>query len=255
MQGEYREFYMTSELSFIAHRGYSAVGPENTPDAFAAAMEFAESHPAVRGIEFDVRLTGDGQIVVFHDSDLDRRCDSPLVVHETPYEQLAEVSAGAPQMGNQQIPLLSEVLGQIDHRVAIYCEIKADEYDWDILIDGLAAQLAEYRPAGDVIVHSFSAEMLHRVIPAVKGLGVQFALLFSTMEKFRAADGLAGEIDFLHPKWNLLTRHADEILACGKAVNTWTVNRRKNLESIIALNRPGQIVGVITDDLTLCEEA
>jgi glycerophosphoryl diester phosphodiesterase len=55
-----------------AHRGASAHAPENT----LAAFELAKTAGA-DGIELDVRLDGDGTVIVFHDDDLRRLCGRP----------------------------------------------------------------------------------------------------------------------------------------------------------------------------------
>ena len=51
----------------IAHRGLSGLYPENTIEAFAAALPYRPD-----AIELDVQLTRDGQVVIFHDETLDR---------------------------------------------------------------------------------------------------------------------------------------------------------------------------------------
>ena len=54
----------------FAHRGASAYAPENTVEAFALAME-----QGADGIELDVQMTKDGQVVVIHDETIDRVSD------------------------------------------------------------------------------------------------------------------------------------------------------------------------------------
>src|SRR4051794_11304097 len=58
----------------FAHRGlhYGAGFPENSLLAFAAALELGA------GLECDLRLTADNQILVFHDADALRLCASPM---------------------------------------------------------------------------------------------------------------------------------------------------------------------------------
>lgn len=51
----------------FAHRGASGYAPENTLEAFALAMEMGAD-----GIELDVQLTKDGEVVVIHDEVIDR---------------------------------------------------------------------------------------------------------------------------------------------------------------------------------------
>ncbi len=55
-----------------AHRGARSLGPENTLFAFEKAERLGADF-----IEFDVRLTGDGELAVFHDEDLARTTDAP----------------------------------------------------------------------------------------------------------------------------------------------------------------------------------
>src|SRR5258708_11793081 len=92
----------------IAHRGASAIAPENTLAAFRAA--------AVSGatwVEFDVSLTKDGRPVVFHDDLLDRTTDGTGLLAETPFEILTHLDAGswfAPDFSGEMVPTLEEDL-------------------------------------------------------------------------------------------------------------------------------------------------
>ena len=54
-------------MNIFAHRGYSMLYPENTLQAFRKALEYG-----CHGIECDVQLTGDNQIVILHDETIDR---------------------------------------------------------------------------------------------------------------------------------------------------------------------------------------
>src|SRR3982750_4615976 len=69
----------------FAHRGlhYGSGFPENSLVAFAGALEMGA------GIECDLRLTADSQIVVFHDADAWRICASPVKIGESKLSELA----------------------------------------------------------------------------------------------------------------------------------------------------------------------
>ena len=59
---------MTKKITrVIAHRGFSAIAPENTLASFRAALELAGD-----GIEFDVRFSRDLEVMVIHDSEVNR---------------------------------------------------------------------------------------------------------------------------------------------------------------------------------------
>lgn len=91
----------------IGHRGMAAVLPENTLEG----MRWAFSHGA-DAVEFDLRLTADGQVVVIHDPTVDRTTDGTGAVALKTLTELRELNAGArfPVEGMYQVPLFSEVV-------------------------------------------------------------------------------------------------------------------------------------------------
>ncbi len=115
----------------LAHRGASAVAPENTLEAFRLAMEMGAG-----GIELDVHLTRDGRVVVIHDSTLDRTTNRAGAVAEMTLDELRGVDAGhnfSPDGGSTlpyrglglRIPTLAEVLREFPG-VALNIDMKAD---------------------------------------------------------------------------------------------------------------------------------
>ncbi len=74
----------------IAHRGASAVAPENTISAFKEAIRIGADM-----IELDVRLSRDGEVVVFHDQDLSRTTDGNGPVEERSLTELRQIDAGS----------------------------------------------------------------------------------------------------------------------------------------------------------------
>src|SRR4051812_43743701 len=95
-------------LSNVAHRGYSAVAPENTLPALAAGVLAGASF-----IEFDVRTTVDGVPVVIHDRTVDRTTTGSGPVWELTWADVAALDAGSwfsPAYAGLRVPLLAEVL-------------------------------------------------------------------------------------------------------------------------------------------------
>ena len=96
-----------------AHRGASGYAPENTMRAFEAA---ADMH--AHGVELDVQLTRDGQVVVIHDETIDRVCGVHGVVAEMTFDELLRFpvinAKGAD--GTDTIPLLQNVLALLKKR-------------------------------------------------------------------------------------------------------------------------------------------
>ena len=131
----------------FTHRGFhdGADWIENSLPAFAAAI--AEG----AGIECDVRLTADDQLIVFHDADARRLCGSPAVIARSTLAELAPL-----RVGNQPIPKLTQMLALVDGRVPLLLEAKIDER-FGPVGPALLAALEGYR--GPVGVMSFDPRL------------------------------------------------------------------------------------------------
>src|SRR5215210_1399867 len=115
----------------LAHRGVSRVAPENTLEAFGAAVESGAG-----GLELDVHLTRNGHVVVIHDSTVDRTTGVTGAVAEMTLDELRTLDAGQnfspddvgtfPYRGrNVRVPTLVEVLREFPG-VAVNIDMKAD---------------------------------------------------------------------------------------------------------------------------------
>ncbi len=101
-----------------AHRGGPRHGPENTLAAFRHAVALG-----VHQIEFDVRRTADGEIVVIHDASVDRTTNGRGKVGEQRFEELRRLEAGP----GEPIPTLRETLAVLPNDVWINIQIKRGE--------------------------------------------------------------------------------------------------------------------------------
>ena len=143
----------------FAHRGlhHGAGFPENSLIAFAAALEMGA------GIECDLRLTADGQIVVFHDADAWRLCASPMRIGRS---SLAEL--GRLRLGEGPIPTLASLFAMVAGRVPLLLEVKVDGDIWR-WVPAIRSALADYR--GPLGVMSFDARLprlLRTNLPSVR---------------------------------------------------------------------------------------
>ena len=105
----------------FAHRGLHCgpAFPENSLLAFAAALERGA------GIECDLRLTADGEILVFHDADAWRLCASPLRIGQSTREALSRL-----RVGEHPIPTLRSLLSLVAGRVPLLLEVKVEDDIW-----------------------------------------------------------------------------------------------------------------------------
>lgn len=102
----------------FAHRGLHKRDksvPENSIPAFDAAARIGY------GVELDVHITSDNQLVVFHDDDLERACGVEGRIEDMSYAQISQYRLFGTK---NHIPLLSEVLAVINRRSPIIVELK-----------------------------------------------------------------------------------------------------------------------------------
>ncbi len=129
----------------FAHRGLHGPGvPENSMAAFRAALEIGA------GIECDVRLTADCEVVIFHDHDLRRLCASGLAVESTRAEVLARQKLFD---SREHIPTIGELLELVAGKVPLLIELKCRGGNSVRLAIAVERALADY--PGPVGVMSF----------------------------------------------------------------------------------------------------
>jgi glycerophosphoryl diester phosphodiesterase len=107
-----------------AHRGASAIHPENTLRAFQHALAIG-----VDGIELDVHATADGVPVVIHDRDVGRTTDGTGYVDQIPLVRLETLDAGA----GERVPTLAEVLALVGEGAHLDIEIKGSDVERAVL--------------------------------------------------------------------------------------------------------------------------
>ncbi len=132
-------------LCDYAHRGLHGNGvPENSLAAFELACE------AGYGIELDIQLSADGEVMVFHDYTLARMTDCDKKLCELTAAELKELRLADTE---QKIPTLREVLALVDGRVPILVELKGENFD-TALCPKAAEILKDYK--GSYCIESFN---------------------------------------------------------------------------------------------------
>lgn len=190
----------------VAHRGASAIAPENTLEAFETAIDVGADM-----VEFDVRVTADGTLVVVHDA------LPPLAYAELPTKP----------------PTLEEVVELCAGRIALDVEIK---------VGGVEAQVldvvgARFTP-GEFVVTSFLDDVVRT--SKQQRPDVRAGLLLAPDHVFAPGDALGA--DFLAPHVSLFDEPA---LADADGLVVWTVNDAERLRRCLADPR---VDAVITDD-------
>ena len=139
----------------VAHRGASAQYPENTLLAFRRAIE-----QGVDFLELDVHLTADEELVVMHDTTLDRTTNGHGNIHDHSLQDIRQLDAGQ----GEKIPLLSEAIQlSRESQVRLFVEVKgATEAEGLVIAEAAVRALEAGGFLSQIILTSFSPSALLR---------------------------------------------------------------------------------------------
>ena len=236
------DLYQQQVLNF-AHRGASAAAPANTLAAFRLAAEMGAD-----GVELDVQLARDGEVVVIHDFAVDSTTNGRGAVREMTLAQLKELDAGSwfdPAFAGERIPTLQEVFDAIGHRLLVNVEIKSLPLRGRGLEAEVVRLIEDNNLVHRVIVSSFNPLSLRKV----KGFNpnVTTALLYGPRQSLLLRHAWLGSVtphEFRHPHYSMVNeRFLGWARQKGYRVNTWTVDEVDEMRRLIALG----VDGIITD--------
>ena len=197
----------------FAHRGLHGPGiPENSLAAFRAAIALGA------GIECDVRLSGDGQVVVFHDHDLRRMCASALAVETTAAEMLGRQRLFD---SGEHVPLLAELLDLTAGKTPLLIELKTRGGNAARLTGAVVERLSNY--SGPVGVMSFDpavGKWLARYAPQIRR-GLVVSRRASAFDRWRCM--LASNPDFVAVDQGVLSRRWIAKARRKRWIYSWTI--------------------------------
>ncbi len=231
----------SGETLVFGHRGASFYAPMNTLPAFELALQ-----QGAAGIELDVRLTQDKQMVIIHDADVNHTTNGEGQVSQLTFDQIRALDAGAwkdEKFRGVQIPTLDEVFDLVGGKFLINVEIKAEEVRSDGVEALVADSIRRHGLADSVFVSSFNPLTLRRFRPLFPEVALGF--LHAEDTPFFLPPLLTGfQHEARHPHHEQIdARYMKWAKAHGYAVNTWTVN---DPERAITLKNWG-VNAIITD--------
>jgi glycerophosphoryl diester phosphodiesterase len=220
----------------IAHRGlWSPAGaPENSPAAFEAACR------AGYGIELDVQLSSDGEVMVFHDAHLARMVGVSAKLKD---KTAAELGALRLKGGAEAIPTLRQVLDRVDGRALILVEIKSrsgeegrlDQKVADV-IEGYAGPLSII--GFNALSHAWWAEHQPEVLRGLNSYGYDDETARALPEDERRALQNLEHVAVAKPHFLALgidmlpSERADQLRGEGYPIIAWTVRSQDQWAAI-----------------------
>lgn len=221
----------------VAHRGYSAVFPENTLSAFSGAIDIGADL-----IELDVQLTKDGEVVVFHDGTVERVTGRQGAVSEFTLEELKDMDAGAwfsSYYDGEQIPTLEEALTLIrDSNCEVYLELK------DIgEAEGFAEKVLETAKQCGMEERCIFASFRYEYLKEFKEMDAQARTLYNTVS---AVDTLPE--NFPADYYGLWTESVTPetvtaVHEAGKQAYVWTAGAPEQIRNLCGMG----VDGIVTN--------
>ncbi|WP_228275740.1 glycerophosphodiester phosphodiesterase [Gracilibacillus oryzae] len=229
------------------HRGSKGNYPENTLLSFQAAID-----QGVDGLELDIHLTSDGEIVVIHDETLNRTTDGSGNVKDLTLDEIKQYSAGnkfshfthySENWDEERVPTLEEVLELLDGTdIELNIELKTYVYPYEGIEEKLLTLVKEKGNNRKIVYSSFHLPSLLRLKQLERSAHIAW-LLHSPISN--PADYMKElELESLHLAKDLVLHDMfQQYKDLNKSVRVWTVNDENELKEMLDL----EVESIITD--------
>ncbi|HEY4627916.1 MAG TPA: glycerophosphodiester phosphodiesterase family protein [Flavobacterium sp.] len=217
----------------IGHRGAKGYEPENTFVSFQKALDMQ-----VDGIELDVHLSADGEIIVIHDESIDRTTNGKGFVNALSLRELKAFRIN----GTYEIPTLAAIFDLVNQDCFINIELKSYE-----ATDKVVSLIEKYVTKkgwkyNRFLVSSFDWNALQQV--AFLNDKIPIGVLTETDLDLALAFAKFIQAKSIHPHFHLLTKeNTAKIQGKGLQVFPWTINELEDIQKIKTFN----VNGIITD--------
>ncbi|WP_245391833.1 glycerophosphodiester phosphodiesterase [Salinicola aestuarinus] len=241
-------FEINDSVRITAHRGSSYKAPENTLAALDQAIE-----DGADAMELDVRLSGDGEVVVFHDNNLGRVTGIDRKISEMTLAEIATVDVGSwfgDVFAGERIPTLQQMIDRAAGRIDLYIELKPEPGDTEALARQVIAELEAADMTQQTVIASLSPEVIGVVKSIDDSLRTTLFLQFILPGALSTTD--ADIIGLRHNQANpslIRTIHDG-----GRGVAVWTVNQPRDMSRYIDMgvdniitDRPDALQAILTE--------
>ena len=220
----------------IAHRGYTQNQTENTLEAVEAAMRLGAD-----GVEVDLRLSADGELVVFHDDTLQRPADCRESVEAMTLSDLKQVLL----RGKNHLPTLKELLDLVRDKILLNLEIKTVRYFSQAVERRLLETLKSFGLGPSILISSFHPLpliRLRRLAPQLKRGYLVDTSYFKTRPRKIFSRWIAPFS--LNPSRKMMSSElVQKTHAAGQQIFVWTVNG-EDVKKALSL----ELDGIFTDE-------
>ena len=220
-------------VQIFAHRGFSGYYPENTMLAFQKVAE----ETVADGIELDIQLTKDGEIVIMHDEMLDSTTNGSGWLKDHTLEELKMLSVGVNVKGffpRQTIPTLREYFTWLKTtKLITNIELKTSYFEYEGIEEKLIAMVKEFGLEDQIWYSSFNHYTVARIkklMPEAK-CGLLTDTWLMNIGEYAASQGAASvnaRTYFCAKEGDAADLHAHNI-----ALQAWTPNDAEMMQELV----------------------
>lgn len=221
----------------ISHRGAFKYAPQNTIPAFLKAFKIGAN-----GIEFDVQMTKDSELVICHDYTINETSNGKGKIKDFTLDELKNFDFGikhSPEFKNTRIPTLKEVLEIASKFEIINIEIKSQAERNEEIVRKVIDCVKANNFTGDVVYSSFDFEVLKTIQKLDDTLKI--GALFTTADFSRENKAMkniekvkANSFQAIHPNARFLRRqYVEECHKNNIMVNCWGANSVKKIGKML----------------------
>lgn len=233
----------------IAHRGASYDAPENTMASFRKAVEMKADY-----IEMDVQETKDGELVIIHDTTVDRTTDGKGNVKDLTLSEIRKLDAGRkfdPSYSGEKVPTFDEVLDAFPGKVGLLVELKAP-----FLYPGIEEKLEKAirkhnwddMKSHRIIIQSFDAESLQRFHKRMPQIPVGILASSGKDMTDEKLQDYARYAKYVNPNFGMIDKETIErVHRNGLKTFVWTATEKKQIAPLLELKVDGIIANNLND--------
>lgn len=233
------------QVDNVAHRGAAAYAPENTIASFDVAVGMKADY-----IELDVQRSKDGELVLIHDTTVDRTTDGTGKVRDLTFEQLRNLDAGSwkgEQFKGEPIPTFEEILDRYHGKVGILIELKAPE-----LYPGIEEQVAQAlkernldKPQNEkIILQSFNFESMKKMNELLPQVPIGVLTSNRAHTTTEALQEFSTYADWFNPSYGIVTEElVNQVHSLGMQIGSWTVRSQAAADFLFEMD----VDAIITD--------
>lgn len=196
---------LVSEVKIWAHRGCSLRNPENTLKSFGEAIKLKN----LTGIELDIQVTKDGELVVIHDERVDRTTEGIGFVRDYTLKELKTLNI----YPGEKIPTMNEVFDLIGDRLKngmkLNIELKNSVYPYPGMEEKIAKMVADRGLESSIVYSSFYAKSISllKEMEVPSELAILDTKVSDCLYKLKGGCGAVS----LHPFWRAMDLSKEEL--------------------------------------------